>query len=85
MKSNLKIKQVLINLINNANKFTENGLIKLKIIKKHDFGEMISLEFQVIDNGIGIPIQFSSNLIIFYYLHFYFVYFIFKISFYILK
>jgi len=47
----LKIKQVLINLLNNAIKFTEKGSVSLKIVSlENDF-----FRFDIKDTGIGIP------------------------------
>lgn len=57
----LKLKQVLINLLGNAAKFTENGRIELitrfERIKDDDW-----VFFKVRDNGIGIPPDQSGNL-----------------------
>lgn len=57
----LRLSQVLINLINNAVKFTEKGQITLKVncIKK-DTQEF--LEFKVCDTGIGLTKEQISNL-----------------------
>ena len=49
----LRLKQVLINLIGNAIKFTENGQVKLSVFQEEIRSE--SLSFAVSDNGIGIP------------------------------
>jgi signal transduction histidine kinase len=51
----LRLNQVLNNLISNAIKFTSNGLIKItiKCIKRD--GDQLLLHFAVTDNGIGIP------------------------------
>ncbi|MFZ5988559.1 MAG: response regulator, partial [Bacillota bacterium] len=50
-----RIKQILINLVNNAVKFTESGEIKV-IIKVDDYSdESVTLCFTVSDTGIGIP------------------------------
>ncbi|MCP4875585.1 MAG: TMAO reductase system sensor histidine kinase/response regulator TorS [Gammaproteobacteria bacterium] len=50
-----KLHQILINLISNANKFTDNGSITLRIIGNHDAQEdVVNLQFAVIDTGIGI-------------------------------
>jgi len=53
----LRLKQILINLINNAIKFTESGEVYLKIylISKDPDSNKIELGFQVRDTGIGIP------------------------------
>ena len=52
----LRIKQVLINLINNAIKFTSKGeiFIQVYLIKPITCGE-IEIGFSVTDTGIGIP------------------------------
>jgi len=53
----LRLKQILINLINNAIKFTESGevLLMVNLITKDPDNLNIILEFQVKDSGIGIP------------------------------
>ncbi|USE34483.1 ATP-binding protein [Endozoicomonas sp. SCSIO W0465] len=51
---NVKLRQVLINLIGNAVKFTDNGDVHLKVFAK---GE--KLQFEVLDSGVGI---LSSDL-----------------------
>lgn len=50
-----RIKQVLINLLGNAVKFTEAGEIELKIAKLRSNDKSITLRFAVRDTGIGIP------------------------------
>jgi len=54
---NLRLKQILINLINNAVKFTHEGEVYLSIyiISKATDSSGIVLGFQVKDTGIGIP------------------------------
>ncbi|MCX6236231.1 MAG: response regulator [Bacteroidia bacterium] len=54
---NLRLKQILINLINNAIKFTHIGEVYLKIslISKDPDSSKIELGFQISDTGIGIP------------------------------
>lgn len=51
----LRLRQILINLVGNAIKFTESGtiLIKLYVIEKS--GDSASIRFEVQDTGIGIP------------------------------
>ncbi len=51
----LKIKQVLLNLVNNALKFTYRGeVIVLSSFKHNDEGSKGTLFFKVVDTGIGI-------------------------------
>lgn len=52
--SSVKLSQVLINLLGNATKFTENGLISLRIDKKEEVGGQIILQFFIKDTGKGI-------------------------------
>jgi signal transduction histidine kinase len=49
----LKLKQILINLLSNAGKFTHNGLIQLEVVREMDAEEAFIL-FHVKDSGIGI-------------------------------
>ncbi|SEP81572.1 ATP-binding protein [Flavobacterium urocaniciphilum] len=57
-----KLSQVLINLINNAIKFTKNGDVTLKIEVVNESKNNITLNFIVQDNGIGIPADKISNI-----------------------
>jgi len=50
-----RIRQVLINLIGNAIKFTEGGEVGLRIAVVADQPQQLSLRFEVTDTGIGIP------------------------------
>lgn len=51
----IRLRQILLNLIGNAAKFTEKGQIKLIVDLKEDRDEDVLLEFTVEDSGIGIP------------------------------
>ncbi len=53
----LRLKQILINLINNAVKFTHKGVITLSIKLIQTEQERIKLHFAIQDTGIGIPDQ----------------------------
>ena len=50
----LRINQVLINLIDNAVKFTEEGVVSLRVSLKSKTPHYITLSFAVNDTGIGI-------------------------------
>ena len=52
-----RIKQVLINLLGNAVKFTPHGEIELKVQKLNMSAGKINLRFSVRDTGIGIPLE----------------------------
>lgn len=57
-----KLSQIFINLINNALKFTENGIITVntKLINKND--KNCILKFEIKDTGIGIPIEKQESI-----------------------
>jgi PAS domain S-box-containing protein len=50
----LKIGQVLNNLVSNANKFTHRGTIELKVCLLSRQEDTVELQFVVKDNGIGV-------------------------------
>ena len=59
----VRLGQILINLISNAVKFTQNGLITLAIsIPEHQPKNEEMVLFKVIDNGIGIDEEFIPHL-----------------------
>lgn len=51
----LRLRQILINLTNNALKFTKHGEVVLKIVLVEKDRENVKLGISVIDSGIGIP------------------------------
>ena len=50
----LRLSQVLMNLIGNAVKFTENGLVEVSAKAKQTSKNNVEVVFEVSDNGIGI-------------------------------
>ncbi len=50
----LRLSQVLINLVNNAIKFTPQGSIRLQVALLKQEGGRVELQFEVVDTGIGI-------------------------------
>ncbi len=52
-----RLNQVLINLIGNAVKFTEQGTINVRVDLLQRTNEQVELEFVVADTGIGIPAE----------------------------
>ncbi len=55
-----RIQQILINLVSNAFKFTNNGTVNLKISRTP--GKQGCIRFEVKDTGIGIPEEKQANL-----------------------
>ena len=51
----VRLNQVLSNLVNNALKFTENGHVAVHVRTQGRTDDHVTLEFSVIDTGIGIP------------------------------
>ena len=48
-----KVKQILLNVLSNAIKFTENGTITLKAVRINTFENDV-IQFEIIDTGIGM-------------------------------
>lgn len=57
-----RLHQVLLNLLNNAIKFTDEGGVTLRCIVTKETAEELTIEITVTDTGIGIP-QDKLNLI----------------------
>ncbi len=50
----VKLSQILINLIGNSLKFTQNGDVIVRVKKLGDKNNKITLHFEIEDNGVGI-------------------------------
>jgi CheY-like chemotaxis protein len=50
-----RLRQVLLNLVGNAVKFTETGSISIRVRRESENASGLSLHFEVRDTGIGIP------------------------------
>jgi PAS domain S-box-containing protein len=57
-----RIKQILLNLISNAIKFTENGDITISVTPVNISKENVTLDFSVSDTGIGMKKSSLANL-----------------------
>ncbi|OGG56930.1 MAG: PAS domain-containing sensor histidine kinase, partial [Candidatus Handelsmanbacteria bacterium RIFCSPLOWO2_12_FULL_64_10] len=55
------LSQILINLTNNAIKFTEKGRVRIELGRRQENGQTLT-EFRVIDTGIGIKAEDQARL-----------------------
>jgi len=51
----VRLTQIIVNLVNNSIKFTNNGDIKISVTTVKKEGDSINISFSVKDTGIGIP------------------------------
>lgn len=58
----LKISQILINLIGNSIKFTKDGDIWVRVYKLGQENNIYNLRFEIEDNGIGISKEKQENM-----------------------
>ena len=50
----LRLRQILMNLLNNAIKFTDKGYIELRCLLEEDTASEVKVKFEITDTGIGI-------------------------------
>ena len=53
----VRLNQILLNLVSNAVKFTEQGSVTISVYCTEETSDEISLEFIIKDTGIGIPLE----------------------------
>lgn len=58
----VRLSQVLLNLVNNAVKFTEQGKVTLRAFLEREEPDHVTVRFEVQDTGIGIPTQAQQFL-----------------------
>jgi two-component system sensor histidine kinase RpfC len=58
----LHVRQVLINLVGNAIKFTEHGEIEIRVKLLKEESTSVGIRFEVIDTGIGIPQEAQARI-----------------------
>jgi two-component system, sensor histidine kinase and response regulator len=57
-----RLRQILVNLVQNAIKFTEHGEVLIRTEKDRETEDHMTLRFSVIDTGIGIPKNRQNNV-----------------------
>jgi len=62
----IRLRQILVNLLGNATKFTENGEIRLSVSSSSLDDGRVELHFSVMDTGIGISQENMSRLFQFF-------------------
>src|SRR5690606_17652116 len=58
----LRLRQVLLNLVSNAIKFTEKGEVRLRVEKVRHQAEMTWIQFRLSDTGIGMSPEQMAQL-----------------------
>ncbi len=58
----VRLQQILVNLINNAIKFTDQGYVKVFVQLNSTDSDHVALHFRVSDTGIGIPAEVIPKL-----------------------
>jgi len=62
LSDNIKLKQILVNLINNAIKFTESGSVKVEMLSNSTNQKTYQIELLITDTGIGIDEDFQNEI-----------------------
>ncbi len=58
----MRLRQIMVNILNNAVKYTTEGKVTLKITGYREFGDMITLRIDVTDTGVGIKDEDKERL-----------------------
>ena len=56
------LRQVLINLVNNAIKFTDEGSVNLRVYRVGGDDANPRIRFEVVDTGVGMPAEFLEKI-----------------------
>jgi len=58
----LLLRQVLLNLLGNAVKFTERGEVGIRVLLESETPSTVTVRFEVVDSGIGIPAEAQQRI-----------------------
>lgn len=56
------LRRVLLNLLGNAAKYTQDGIVTLKVERLGRDQDRVFVRFEVVDTGVGIPQELRANL-----------------------
>ncbi|MDT7042354.1 PAS domain S-box protein [Candidatus Nitronereus thalassa] len=57
-----RVRQILLNLVGNAIKFTEQGEIVIQVVPENETPEMVTIRIEVMDTGIGLTAEAQQRL-----------------------
>jgi signal transduction histidine kinase/CheY-like chemotaxis protein len=57
-----RLRQIVLNLVGNAVKFTEQGEVVLRVEKQEEIENSVTLHFSVTDTGVGIPLDKHQSI-----------------------
>ena len=57
-----RVRQILLNLVSNAVKFTERGEVSLRVAKTGETGDAMKLRFEIRDSGVGLTAEQIKKL-----------------------
>jgi two-component system, sensor histidine kinase and response regulator len=57
-----RLRQIVVNLVGNAIKFTAEGEVVIQVEVQEEFGDEVVLHFGVRDTGVGIPLEKQQSI-----------------------
>tara|TARA_R110002111_G_C6006299_1_gene373982 strand:+ start:2171 stop:6670 length:4500 start_codon:yes stop_codon:yes gene_type:complete len=62
VSDNVRLQQILHNLLGNAIKFTKQGDVSVSVTRQEGPSDSLSLLFKIVDTGIGIPLEAQKKV-----------------------
>ena len=62
MGDEMRLRQILLNLLGNALKFTATGSVAIRVRVAHRQDRQLTIRFSVTDTGLGIPVERQNRL-----------------------